>query len=220
MISKKTLPCLALLVLALVSTSTLAAAAPNCVQAEAWIADHRASLPGTLDEFLKVPEAYHPFVFNTLSAEVKSALWQAHLERYLAQHPKLSTPQVNLVERALDLASRPSTFSTSKADPLWETLVNQPIQELRQAFGEAFSQQEAAAILGRLAGPDVMRRQILEIDPASGKAVLQCSCSTASDWCSPSPYRCYTTNPSCSSTSSGCGTFFTFACNGTCQNRA
>lgn len=220
MIARKLLWTLAFAGLVLTFGSATVAAEPNCIQAQGWIADHHDQLPTTLDQFVGIPAAYQPFVFNVLSPDTKAALWRAHLERYLEQHPKLTAAQVNLIHRAIDLVDLPSTFSTPNDDPLWETLVNRPIQDLEQEFAKSFSRQEMAAILSRLSSKDTVRLQILEVDPASAKAAIQCSCSTVSDWCRPSPYRCYLNNPTCASTASGCGTLLQYACNGTCQNRA
>jgi hypothetical protein len=198
--------------------STAFAADPACVQTKQWIEANRTHLPQTYDEFVKLPIAYQSAVFDALPADTKSELWRTHLTRYLEQHPSLDKAKVKLIDQALDFINQPMTFETPHSDPLWDVLVGQHAKGLEKKFRSLFGD-EAAAIVSRLARENQSSMPIMEVDATGLKAVLQCSCSTASDYCSPSPYRCYTNNPTCSQTS-GCGTFFIYTCNGTCQNRS
>jgi hypothetical protein len=219
MSQKRIVPVLVFVSVLLVGAAVASAADPVCVQARQWIQANGDHLPKTYDEFVKLPVAYQPAVFDVLSADTKSELWRAHLTQYLEQHPSLDRTKTELVNQAIEFVSRPTTFSTPHTDPLWGMLVGQTTKKLEKKFQAAFGKDEADAIVGRFTPENHSALRVMELDATGAKAILQCSCSTQSDWCSPSPYRCYVNNPTCATTS-GCGTFFQYTCNGTCQNRS
>jgi hypothetical protein len=211
--------CLVFVAVLLAGALAAAAADPVCIQAKKWIAANGDNLPKTYEEFSRVPVAYQSAVFDALTADTKAELWRVRLTNYREQHPALDRTRIDLLDQAVEFVSRPTTFSTPHTDPLWDVLVGQPTKKLERRFRALFGRNEAAAIVGRLTPEDQSSLQVVEVDVNTFKSVIQCSCSTVSDWCSPSPYRCYTTNPTCAQTS-GCGTFFQYTCNGTCQNRS
>ncbi len=219
MTAKKTNLAFVFITVVLAGALAASAADPICIQAQKWIQANGTNLPKTYDEFIKLPVAYQSAVFNALPADTKSDLWRTHLMQYLEQHPTLDRARIELVDQAIEFVSRPTTFSTPHTDPLWDVLVGQTTKKLEKRFRLLFGKDEAAALVSRLTPENQSSIQVMEVDATGFKSILQCSCSTQSDWCSPSPYRCYTNNPTCAQTS-GCGTFLAYTCNGSCQNRS
>jgi hypothetical protein len=189
----------------------MAAQGSSCLQLREWIHSDQASLPTTYDELLAYPLAYRPAVFDALSPEVKERLLTTHLQRYIDEHPGLSSDQISAIHEAIELASRPDFFTTRRTDALWDKSVHQPIQDFERMALSRFSREEFKQIFTRL-GDDTAAKWPSGHQVSMAKAAPICTCSTQSDWCSSGTHCAAST---CSLTT-GCGTLFRYTCNGFC----
>jgi hypothetical protein len=207
MISKRFI--LAILFLTCSPLCAAGATSLPCSQAAEWVRQHQEELPRTYESFLKSPLLYRRAILAELPAEVRSELWRAHLERYLAEHPDLDVRQSAVIRQAIHLTENPDLFSLSQTDRRWTSAVGKPLLALELATRKAFSPEEAKVILTGLAltGEDERQKNI----PLGGL----CECSIYSDWCS-AYWNCAPYAEPCTYLPFGCGTFGAWECNGTC----
>lgn len=175
--------------------------------------------------------------FRNATSNQKSELWRTHLALWLVKR-ELNERQTNVILAALSLATS-EHFEVPSNDPDWKTKV----RALEEQIATAFSLEEAVKIFATL-GDDAdanqsatnagaLLRKSISYKPLSNTGPYKqrthhrfseqgvelersaCQCSTQSDWC-PMSSACTTGN--CSSTQSGCGTLWTFPCDGAaCQ---
>lgn len=182
--------------------------------------------------------------FRNASSNTKSQLWRTHLGLYLVNHPELNEPQKKVILSGISLAT-PHFFETRSDDPNWKAKVREPLRSLEEQAISAFSLNDAAKIFATLHdGPELTKcsatytdsvllkninykpltysgshipwadSRFGEQDEGIGLERSTCDCSTSSDWC---PLSSYCSDTNCSPTKSGCGTLWTYPCNGTCR---
>jgi hypothetical protein len=120
-------------------------------------------------------------------------LWKEHLNRYRATHPDLLQDQIEIINCAIALL--PRVFAEEQG-------LSADLQRLEEAAKQAFSD-EAGAVIATF-GP---------VDPELSR--LTCDCAKESDWCG-SNMLCGSVN---CTTTSRCGTFLRYTCNGRCEPR-
>ena len=177
--------------------------------------------------------------FRRASANDKSGLWRTHFALYLIKHPELNEWQKEIVLAAMLLAT-PDYFDVPSSGRDWKAKVREPARSLENQIVVAFPLEEAAKIFATL-GDTI---QAAKHDPSSPSPVLlkrvnykplddsvtyqqwthtrfsqvvpdnACTCSTASDYC---PIWSYCRANGCSPTQDGCGTLWSYPCNGACQ---
>jgi hypothetical protein len=192
-------------------------------EARAWVAAQGRNLPRTYEEISTFPVNYRRAIYTALLPEEKSALWQQQLELHLSQDRWTQEQRDTLLE-AIQLAT-PDTFAVVKDKQNWR--YRQMIQQIEQLESRAravFGHDEAAAIFGVL-GPvesEVTRqsdspsqRGLITAPMATSTAGTACSCSDRSDYCN-SAYNC--TLGGCNTIADECGTFWSYTCDGLCQN--
>jgi hypothetical protein len=175
--------------------------------------------------------------FRAAGPNQKSQLWRTHLALFFVKR-ELTDWQKQLVLSAMSLAT-PEYFRVRSSQPDWKTKVQEPSSRLEQQILNAFSLDDAARIFATL-GDDGesaknsasvllksinykplsdsgqykqwahsrVSRQDIEIEQSS------CSCSTQSDYC---PIWSACGGGNCNSTESGCGTLWSYPCNGACR---
>lgn len=148
-------------------------------------------------------------LFAKSGGKDKSDLWRFHLALYLANRSKLNQEQREVILDAMSLAT-PEFFSLSPDNPLWKAQVDKPLQLINKRALAVFSKSEGAEIFNKLGGQEPSSSG-LEPDPDPNQ---KCTCSHNSDWCL--PYDC--TGNFCRHTTSGCGTFWAYACTGLCYD--
>jgi hypothetical protein len=180
--------------------------------------------------------------FRNASSNTKSQLWRTHLALYLVNHPELNERQKKVISSAISLAT-PQFFETRSNDPDWKAKVQEPLRSLEEQAISTFSLNDATKIFATLHdGPEPLKcsatypdaalvKNIAYLPLSDADAKMQwilsrfgeqaieregnaCTCSTDSDWCPISGY-CATTN--CRKTQSGCGTLWSYPCNGVCR---
>lgn len=177
--------------------------------------------------------------FRNASSTSKSDLWRTHLALFLVKDPKLNEWQKEIILTAMSLVS-PGYFEVRSNSPAWKEKVRDPLRSLEQEILSAFSFEDGAKIFATLGGDTeaakrtsgsfmlsgINYKQLSDSGPYndrthnrfSGQDMLaersSCDCSLDSDWC---PISGYCNASTCSSTQSGCGTFWSYPCNGVCR---
>lgn len=175
--------------------------------------------------------------FRSASSTDKSNLWRAHLALFLAKRQELNQQQKKVILAAMSLAT-PEFFEVRSSDPAWKVKVGAPLRSLEEQIVSAFPMNDATMIFATLQdGPGFVKcssasagSALVPLSNHGGKLqsipgllVSQqemtrdkspCTCSTKSDWCPISGY-CAVTD--CARTDSGCGTLWTYPCDGTCK---
>jgi hypothetical protein len=207
-----------------------------------------SKVPGkTADDILRMyydisalPMKKRKASFRNASSNDKSDLWRTHLALFLIKRSDLSARQTEVILSAMSLAT-PEHFDVQSSDPSWKVKVRDPLRLLEAQIVSAFSLEEATKIFATLgddadlakSNASVLLRSInykLTSDSAPLKQWTYnrfqdqgvelerngpCQCSTVSDWC---PLSSACTGGECTSTQSGCGTLYSYPCNGaSCQ---
>ena len=186
-------------------------------------------------DFSAVPLRGRKILFRRSPASNKSGLWRTHFALYLIKHPELNEWQKEIILAAMSLTT-PEYFEARSRRPDWEAKV----RELESKIVVAFPLEEAANIFATLgSNAQAAKRGLDSPSPGWLKSVKytplgdsgtyrrsthtgfsqavpenNCSCSTASDYCS---VWSYCKAGGCSQTENGCGTFWSYPCNGVCQ---
>lgn len=173
---------------------------PECVVAARWAKAHVDELPRTLSGISSYKLAYRQAIYAQLTRAERLSLWHEQFE-YYGKLASLSSEQRSYlasVDRELDEYFGPE----------------------RNAAAEDRYHDRAVSILGPALAKDVFANlgiNTLEQRESAQPGALQeaCACSTSSDWCGPTGLDCGT-GISCTGSTSGCGTFWCHACNGSC----
>ncbi|HJS23428.1 MAG TPA: bacteriocin fulvocin C-related protein [Pyrinomonadaceae bacterium] len=175
--------------------------------------------------------------FRNASFNIKSDMWRTHLALFLVKRPELDEWQKEIILAAMSLAT-PEYFEVRADTPAWKTKVRAPLRALEDQILSAFSFKDGAKIFATL-GDDadaailtptrsgsvwlsgINFRQLSDSGPYKDRthrfaeqdmiAGGPCECSIDSDWC---PITSYCGGASCSPTQSGCGTLWSYPCNG------
>jgi len=186
----------------IVTGTTPAFAEKRCATAAAWVAKNKGHLPQTYDEVIAYPMAYRRAIFSALSATTKSQLWSEQLTRYRTAH-QLSSEQSAVIQTGLRL-SRPALF-----ERLGSAEVKRSLDELRKSSGAAFGGPATDALFATL-GPAESAKSAADASVGPDNA---CSCATADSYCG---NNTHCQSGGCGYSSSGCGTFYAYACDGLC----
>ncbi len=175
--------------------------------AATWVGKNQGRLPQRYNDLVPLPESYRKAVFRASTPQVRSQLWVDHLKQYRASHPALSAEQTQVVDRAISIMGRESTFVLEQgATPE----VYRQLDDLKEAAVRALGHDEAYALLAAL-GP---------VSQAPGVALqalrdeAQCECATESNWCNYGFGQC-SANGSCQ-WSANCGVGYNYWCDGLC----
>ena len=185
-----------------------------------------------------LPLSTRKALYTNASPNDKSDLWRTHLALFLVKRPNLNQWQQQVILAAMSLVT-PEYFGVRSSDPAWKTKVREPVRSFEEQMVDAFPLEDAAKIFGTLgddsdganSSASVLLKSI-NYKPLSDSGPYKqwthkslaaqdfqrgqttCQCSTDSDYCPISGY-CRSTN--CTPTGDGCGTFWSYPCNGTCR---
>ena len=156
--------------------------------------------------------------FRNASSNDKSELWRTHLALSLVKRPELNERQKRIILSAMSLATA-EFFEVRSSDPAWKAKVREPLRSLEEQIANAFSRKDALKIFATLSD-DTESANCITTYP--GSVLLKninyqrgpCGCSTDSDWC---PISGYCSKTHCNPTQSGCGTLWSYPCNGDCR---
>lgn len=177
-------------------------------------------------------------VFRNLGPADKSKMWRTHLALFFVKR-ELTDEQEQVILSAMTLAT-PEHFAVRSSDTAWKTMVREPSYLLEQQILGAFPLDEAAQIFATLGDDGVSANSALALlkrinykplsnsgpykqwahsrasqqDPGMVLEQSNCSCARESDYC---PIWGACGNASCNTTEDGCGTLWTYPCNGACR---
>jgi hypothetical protein len=186
------------LVLCLGLVATPALAADDCQTVTAWVKANEGNLPTSYQDFIRQPPEYQKGIFAALSPAAKSNLWRENFSQFLAAHPELSADQVSFVKQSI-LQASPEFFA--KPD-------HAMLEQLVARGAQLFEPSELSSLFAQLGSTD---------SGNVGTLGVACECNTGNDWCwnRGSGYFC-TSYYYCDYSSSGCGAWFVYSCNGLC----
>jgi hypothetical protein len=180
-------------------------------EAHVWARLNKDKLPRTYDELAPYPLAYRRAIFVELTPAERSTMWCEHLAGYRAGlGGGLSPDQVKVLGSAMRLAHDHAMFTPRSPGRAQR---EKALSDLREAAITAFGNKEAKALLATLGPAHV------NVTPAGCPG---CECSTQDDYCWPAhccPSSCGTSAQTCLCSppdSGGCGTFWSYDCNGMC----
>jgi hypothetical protein len=182
--------------------------------------------------------------FKIASAGDKCGLWRTHLAFSLINHPEFNEWQKEIILAGM-LVATPEYFDVPSNSPDWKLKVREPSRALERQIAVAFSREDAASIFATLgdnieaakrgptnASPAFLTSinhktfsdsssyrqwtvsryssQDIELEQQAGP----CQCSTSSDYC---PIWGSCRSGVCQTQGGGCGTFWSYPCNGVCR---
>ncbi len=177
-------------------------------------------------------------LFRRASPNDKSDLWRTHLALFLFNRPNLNEWQKEVIWSAMSLAT-PDYFGVRSSDPDWKAKVREPSRSLEDQIVNAFSLEDATKIFAML-GDDAdlanssapVWLKSINYKPLSDSGPYKpwmhnrfarqdydlergaCGCSTESDYC---PMWSSCGGGNCDTTGDGCGTLWSYPCNGACR---
>ena len=184
----------------LIMAKTPSGTGPEGTNPHAWVEANKDRLPHGYDDLAAHSLPYRKAIFSALAPEARTGLWVEHLNRYRAAHPGLSDIQAEVIDRAVALVSRMGESAYRPAEEL---------QAVENAAMNAFGRDEARTLLATL-GPGSAPGE------SAAATTPDCDCANYSDWCG-SGTGCTNYPRPCIESSSGCGTLWTWECNGICQ---
>jgi hypothetical protein len=115
-----------------------------------WIAQDRSRLPTTYDEFLRYPAECRRLLYIELPPAMQSVLWRTQIERYRSRHPDLTSAQLAVLDRALELLS-PTSFAISQDSQQWKIFMAS-VESLTEESLRVFGEHETGILFAQL-GP-------------------------------------------------------------------
>lgn len=168
---------------------------------KSWERKNAGSLPTTFSELAVLPIAFRRVAYREMTAEQQSAAWTAHLNGFSTKVAGLGSTQRAVFAKAQAFAKNPANFRTPDLSA---------IEALATAATKAFGKEQAASMIAVLG-----RRENLTASSVA-PAARGCTCSVKSDYCTNST-NCYGGAQGCLQ-SGGCGTFYSYTCNGLCNS--
>lgn len=157
--------------------------------------------------------ANHHEIYHSVPKDMQSDLWTIHLTRALVENPNLSAEQRAVILQGIGLVAT-GALEIDREDPQWEHLVHEPVQALEREAKVLFERPVARAFLTQL-----YSTISLSIEGTPSPIIPNCTCSTESDWCCPTPTcigECTSGRLICTPQQGCCGTFFRYDCDGEC----
>ena len=159
-----------------------------------WERAMEGSLPTTLPELAALPGVYRRVAYTHMTSEQRSAGWTARLDGFSAVVAVAGPSEQAAVARAQSYARDPSRFVEADL-----ALLDDITDDVVTAFGRDRAR-EMIAVLG---------------DDEDDADAVSCACSVSSDFCS-GGRRCRLNLQGCTTSPSGCGSFYSYSCNGLC----
>jgi len=165
-------------------------------------------------------------IYGSLPAALKSAVWTKHFLDTLARHPELTVPQRDVIQFGLTLL-KSNVLDTDPSDPNRAALVDAPLQELAARAQRVFTPELAYEVFADFGSRTTPVDGAERLPAAASKTVRHpkpttstCECSLFSDYCQAfrggmNGWYCSQIG-GCYLSSTGCGTFWEYACNGMC----
>jgi hypothetical protein len=189
--------------------------------------DRNAHLPAVEDGevvsvysmLLAIPRRERVGAFRELPSATKAAVWRHHLTKIKTEHPELSREQRGIIDDFMALLT-PDLYSLPSSDPHFNSLVENPLENIRRRAWAAFPRDLLVAVFLDMqpsespAQPRVAAAPGLHPNPED---ISYCDCNRNHDDCffwngsgSYCSLGCYFTS------SWGCGPGWVLRCDGYC----
>jgi hypothetical protein len=177
--------------------------------------------------------------FRNASPNDKRDLWKTHLALFLVKRQNLNEWQKTIILSAMSLCTS-EYFEIRSGDPLWKTKVRDPARALEAQIVNAFSMEDGAKIFATLGDDADLVKSSASVflhrtnyKPLSDSGPYKrwtlskfagqdvelergsCECSTESNYCPIWKANC--SGGGCGWAHDGCGTFWSYPCNGVCR---
>jgi hypothetical protein len=195
----------------LVSVPMSAASGSSCTELRRWAQSYKGTSP-SLEQLAQYDKAHRVAIFNAITPQVRSALWQEQLRRF-DQRADLSLSQHELINEARNLVT-PALYthdaeSTKALDALMprikETFTSREHKQFltNVAFTTVAPQPQTATLWDRLARPFVANAHTSSCECSTSNGQAECWSGSCL------PVGCFQ--------QTGCGPFMTWPCNGMCS---
>lgn len=179
----------------------------ECVIAARWAKNHLHELPTSLAGLSKFRLTYRKAIYNALSHDAQLRLWHEQ-NAYYRDDANLTAEQRALVTEIDGVIDR---YFSKDSIAIFDSLYK---QRAMTVFGKKLAA-EVIADLG-INTPEQVAASVADrtFTPTT------CECSTDSNWCAAfnptSPFTYCNSTFSCDGTRGGCGTGWSYNCNGIC----
>jgi hypothetical protein len=176
---------------------------PTLGEAQDWVLAHHDRLPRDYGTFGSYPVNYRRAIFAALPADARRRLWTDHFSHYQDTHPAQSAQRTTVLRAATALVA--DTFTDTSPDR------EQRLTAFASTAIAAYGRDEARALVATLGPtPAATPHGVLPGCPS-------CECNGGDNWCGSKccVADCYDDNY-CVCSNSGCGTFWSYGCNGVC----
>lgn len=183
-------------------------------QGEIVAPEHSDGTSLDLQVIASLPSMSVQVFYETLSPQEKADIWTAHLKEFLASHPDLTAEQRDVILEALGLIAL-DVFEVQPHDSAWEW-TRAALDRLTMRGRTLLPFATAKAALVDLGYPS---SDISGGLTAADDDKIDCTCSTASDWCDMFTNvndTCVAGFLECTILMRGCGTLWLYACDGFC----
>jgi hypothetical protein len=192
------------------ATSSPSSADASCNALHEWAKVYKGTTP-TLETFTPFDRAHRVAIFDALTPDVRSALWQEQLHR-VVQRPDLSVQQRDLIKEAIGLAT-PAMYAK---DPATRQAAVEHATRAKAAFSSAEQRQWVYQLGGPISRParaaaPTMWDRLASPFHASAQPAPWCECSFSWQDCWP----CI--GSMCRWQWDGCGPYGWFECDGICD---
>jgi hypothetical protein len=195
----------------LVSVPMSAASGSSCTELRRWAQPYKGTSP-SLEQLSHYDRAHRVAIFNTVTPQVRAALWQEQLRRF-DERADLSVSQHELIGEARNLVT-PALYAHDVA-------VSKAFDELTPRIKQAFTEREHKQFLTNVGFTGVPPQPQMSTlwdklaNPfIANAASSSCECNTSTGYA-----ECWsgTCLPVGCSQQSGCGLFGDKPCNGMCS---
>ncbi|HEY6738522.1 MAG TPA: bacteriocin fulvocin C-related protein [Actinopolymorphaceae bacterium] len=156
---------------------------------------NQVARPGQYDELLRFDLVYRKTIFDDLSPSVRQTLWRERFSRFRAAHTGLTREQLRVLDRADALLAEPTLFVEPSSEP------RRRVADLDRDAIEVFGRKNACGWFSTLGRRDASVTNAHRVADCSCSVGSACDGSGCTDLCG-------------GRTSSGCGRFYIWACDG------
>jgi hypothetical protein len=187
-----------------------------------YVNENLSDLKGiTYEELVAYELDYQKGVFRTLTKEEKAQMWISKLEEVLEL--TWSETEISYIESMKEAINENwfdldiSDVDKLKRDEFLQQKIAEGNTEVGLSMGMLYSLFARIDIPVDPNAPSYMKPLPYGSGGSSSGNTGDCKCSQSSDWCLQSGYDCEDDDLGCNETAHGCGTFWTYKCNGICQ---
>lgn len=171
--------------------------------AQGYVRANQGNLPRTYAEMIRLPVSYRRAVFQELSPGERSALWTAHVDQFVVNHPELSSQQLEVVQRVRVVVGDQSLYTAGAT-------ISPEVGILADQVRDVLGTERATALVAVLGPSDAAEAAGLSPE------AIGCKCSVTSDFCNNGTNCSYRYRSCIVQRNQGCGFAWAYTCDGQC----